>query len=76
MSLNIGSMMRLVAFALAPLAALRHRIAVALSLAACGGGGKQEAYIEKPVDDLYNTAMDQLANERLLRQGRGDVRAG
>jgi outer membrane protein assembly factor BamD len=34
-----------------------------LGLAACGGGNKQEAYIEKPVDDLYNTAMDQMASE-------------
>jgi outer membrane protein assembly factor BamD len=34
-----------------------------LSLAACGGGNKQDAYIEKPVDDLYNTAMDQMASE-------------
>jgi outer membrane protein assembly factor BamD len=32
-------------------------------LAACGSGNKQEAYIEKPVDDLYNTAMDQMVNE-------------
>ena len=34
-----------------------------LGLAACGGSSKQEAYIEKPVDDLYNSAMDQLVNE-------------
>jgi outer membrane protein assembly factor BamD len=34
-----------------------------LSLAACGGGNKQEAYIEKPVDDLYNQAMDQMISE-------------
>jgi len=33
------------------------------ALAACGGGNKNEAYIEKPVDDLYNTAMDQMVNE-------------
>jgi outer membrane protein assembly factor BamD len=33
-----------------------------LALAACGGGPKNEAYIEKPVDDLYNTAMDQMVN--------------
>ncbi|MGH7055152.1 MAG: outer membrane protein assembly factor BamD [Stellaceae bacterium] len=31
-----------------------------LSLAACGGGTKG-AYIEKPVDDLYNKAMDDMA---------------
>jgi outer membrane protein assembly factor BamD len=32
-------------------------------LAACGGGDKNQVYIEKPVDDLYNTAMDQLVND-------------
>ena len=34
-----------------------------LALVACGGSNKNEAYIEKPVDDLYNTAMDQMVNE-------------
>jgi outer membrane protein assembly factor BamD len=34
-----------------------------VGLAACGGGNKNQAYIEKPVDDLYNTAMDQIASE-------------
>ena len=33
------------------------------ALAACGGGEKNQAYIEKPVDDLYNNAMDQLIGE-------------
>jgi len=32
-------------------------------LAACGGGAKNQTYIEKPVDDLYNNAMDQLISE-------------
>jgi outer membrane protein assembly factor BamD len=32
-------------------------------LAACGGANK-DAYIEKPVDDLYNQAMDQMVEER------------
>jgi outer membrane protein assembly factor BamD len=36
---------------------------LALGVAACGGGTKNQAYIEKPVDDLYNNAMDQLAND-------------
>jgi outer membrane protein assembly factor BamD len=36
---------------------------LALVLAACGGTTKN-AYIEKPVDDLYNQAMDQMAEER------------
>ncbi|HEU0155461.1 MAG TPA: outer membrane protein assembly factor BamD [Stellaceae bacterium] len=34
-----------------------------LALAACGGD-KKDAYIEKPVDDLYNQAMDQMVEER------------
>src|SRR5215831_19115064 len=37
--------------------------ALAVSLAACGGA-QQDAYIEKPVDDLYNQAMDQMVEER------------
>ena len=37
-------------------------LGLALALAACGGGGK-EAYIEKPVDDLYNKAMDDMADQ-------------
>jgi outer membrane protein assembly factor BamD len=36
---------------------------LAVLLAACGGN-KQDAYIEKPVDDLYNQAMDQMVEER------------
>jgi outer membrane protein assembly factor BamD len=32
-------------------------------LSACGGA-KKEAYVEKPVDDLYNKAMDELVEER------------
>jgi outer membrane protein assembly factor BamD len=34
-----------------------------LALGACGGGNENKAYIEKPVDDLYNNAMDQLSTE-------------
>lgn len=34
-----------------------------VALAACGGANK-DAYIEKPVDDLYNQAMDQMVEER------------
>jgi outer membrane protein assembly factor BamD len=37
--------------------------ALVLSLAACSGG-KKDAYIEKPVDDLYNRAMDEMTEER------------
>jgi outer membrane protein assembly factor BamD len=33
------------------------------ALSACGGG-KKEVYVEKPVDDLYNKAMDELVEER------------
>ena len=32
-------------------------------LGACGGG-KKDVYVEKPVDDLYNKAMDELVEER------------
>jgi len=32
-------------------------------IAACGGG-KKDVYIEKPVDDLYNKAMDEMVEER------------
>jgi outer membrane protein assembly factor BamD len=38
-------------------------VALAASLAACGGA-KKDAYIEKPVDDLYNQAMDEMVEER------------
>jgi len=34
-----------------------------LGLAACGDDTKNQAYIEKPVDDLYNKAMDQLSDD-------------
>src|SRR5689334_15202678 len=37
--------------------------ALTFSLIACGGS-KKEAYVEKPVDDLYNRAMDELVEER------------
>jgi len=37
--------------------------ALTVLLAACGGA-KKDAYIEKPVDDLYNQAMDQMVEER------------
>jgi outer membrane protein assembly factor BamD len=38
--------------------------ALVVGLAACGGDTKNQAYIEKPVDDLYNKAMDQLSDDR------------
>ena len=37
--------------------------ALICALSACGGA-KQEAYVEKPVDDLYNKAMDEIVEER------------
>jgi len=42
------------------------RLAAAILLLALSGCGnsKNEAYIEKPVDDLYNKAMDALVDER------------
>src|SRR5919198_473233 len=38
-------------------------------LSACGGG-KKEVYVEKPVDDLYNKAMDELVEERYATAAR------
>ncbi|MBV8122076.1 MAG: outer membrane protein assembly factor BamD [Alphaproteobacteria bacterium] len=38
-------------------------IALIISLSGCGGASK-DAYIEKPVDDLYNQAMDQMVEDR------------
>src|SRR5947199_4042418 len=37
--------------------------ALLLAVAACGGD-KNQAYIEKPVDELYNKALDALVDER------------
>jgi outer membrane protein assembly factor BamD len=33
-------------------------------LVACGGGAKKDVYVEKPVDELYNKAMDEIVDER------------
>ena len=38
-------------------------VALVSTLAACGGG-KKDVYVEKPVDDLYNKAMDEMVEER------------
>jgi outer membrane protein assembly factor BamD len=38
--------------------------ALMIWLAACSSGTDKDAYIEKPVDDLYNQAMDQMVEER------------
>jgi outer membrane protein assembly factor BamD len=43
--------------------------AIILLLAACGGN-KKDAYIEKPVDDLYNQAMDQMAEEHYAQASK------
>lgn len=37
--------------------------ALIYSMTACGGGNK-DVYIEKPVDDLYNKAMDEMIEDR------------
>ena len=37
--------------------------AMVLGLVACGGA-KKDVYVEKPVDDLYNKAMDEVVEER------------
>ena len=44
-------------------AAIGLLLGVVLSLGACAGNGDEEEYVEEPVDDLYNRAMD------LLQQG-------
>ena len=36
-------------------------LAAAVGLAACGSDREEEAYVEQPVEDLYNTALDDLA---------------
>jgi outer membrane protein assembly factor BamD len=48
-----------------PLSLLRWLGVAALMciLAACGGS-KKDVYVEKPVDDLYNKAMDEMVEER------------
>ena len=43
--------------------------ALAVSLVACGGAQK-DAYIEKPVDDLYNQAMDEMVEERYAQAAK------
>src|SRR5713226_1782494 len=54
-----------------PLSILRWLGAAALmcALAACGGA-KKDVYVEKPVDDLYNKAMDELVEERYATAAR------
>src|SRR5204862_5914263 len=42
----------------------RLAVAVLLVMLAGCGNSKNEVYIEKPVDDLYNKAMDALVDER------------
>jgi len=48
-----------------PLSIFRWLGAAALvcALTSCGGG-KKDVYVEKPVDDLYNKAMDEMVEER------------
>jgi len=44
-------------------AALRFAAACALGLLAACAGKTKDTYVERPVEELYNTAMDQLATE-------------
>lgn len=46
-----------------PILACAGFVILGLSLADCGGD-KKDAYIEKPVDDMYNQAMDRMVEER------------
>ena len=43
-------------------AALRFAALCAIGLLAACSGKNKDAYVERPVEELYNTAMDQLAN--------------
>jgi outer membrane protein assembly factor BamD len=48
-----------------PLSTLRWLgVAALVSILAACGGGKKDVYVEKPVDDLYNKAMDEMVEER------------
>ena len=38
-------------------------VACALALASCASGENKDAYVERPVEALYNTAMDDLVAE-------------
>ena len=40
------------------------RVATLMSVLAACGGSKKDVYVEKPVDDLYNKAMDEMVEER------------
>ena len=44
-------------------------VMVVLALAACGGDD-EPVYIERPVEDLYNTAMNELAAENYAEAAR------
>ena len=39
-------------------------LATLMSVLAACGGSKKDVYVEKPVDDLYNKAMDEMVEER------------
>jgi len=45
--------------------------ALLLALAACGTSDKDKLYVEKPVEELYNTAMDRLANGNFKAAAKG-----
>jgi outer membrane protein assembly factor BamD len=50
--------------AMAPLPRLRWlALGATLLLAACGTAKDKDAYVERPVEEIYNTGMDQLLDE-------------
>ena len=53
----------------------RHKVALLalamLGLAACAGGADEEDYVERPVEDLYNAALDSLLNDLPREASRG-----
>jgi len=45
-------------------------LCAALLLAACAGGEKKDAYVERPVEDLYNIGLNSLAAGEYLRAAK------
>jgi len=52
-------------------AALIGGVLLALTLSGCSSDDKNDKYVEKPVDELYNSAMDLLAKEDYSKAAAG-----
>jgi len=44
---------------------------LAVVLASCGGSKKEEAYVEAPVEDLYNNALNELSAAKYVTAAKG-----